>query len=65
VYSSKAVKKLRKGKVCMKRQRQSKKPYRKPRLKVHGDLRALTRAKGGNRADGAGKPRTKLSGGNA
>ncbi len=42
-----------------------KKPYRKPSLKVHGDIRALTRAKRGTKADGPGKPRTKLSGGNA
>ena len=49
----------------MKRTARPKKAYRKPRLKVHGDLRALTRAKAGNRTDGAGKPRTKLSGGNA
>lgn len=53
------------GKVRMKRQPRSKKPYRKPRLKVHGDIRALTGSKAGNRADGAGKPRTKLTGGNA
>lgn len=49
------------GKVRMKRRR-SKKPYRKPQLKVHGDIRALTGAKAGTKADGAGKPRTKLSG---
>jgi len=49
----------------MKRQPRSKKPYRKPRLKVHGDIRALTGVKGGTRNDGAGKPRTRLSGGNA
>ncbi len=39
-----------------------KKPYRKPRLKVHGDVRALTGAKAGTANDGAGKPRTKVSG---
>ncbi len=39
-----------------------KKPYRKPRLKVHGDIRALTAAKAGTKADGAGKPSTKVSG---
>lgn len=49
----------------MKRQPRPKKPYRKPTLKVHGDIRALTGAKAGTKADGAGKPRTKLSGGNA
>jgi hypothetical protein len=49
----------------MKRRRRSKKPYRKPRLKVHGDVRALTGAKAGTSGDGAGKPRTRLSGGAA
>ncbi len=49
----------------MKRREKAKKPYRKPRLTVHGDIRALTAAKAGSRADGAGKPRTKVSGGNA
>jgi hypothetical protein len=42
-----------------------KKPYRKPTLKVHGDIRKLTGAKAGTKTDGPGKPRTKLSGGNA
>jgi len=46
----------------MKRQPRPKKPYRKPRLKVHGDIRALTAAKAGTGNDGGGKPRTKLSG---
>jgi hypothetical protein len=36
----------------------SKKPYRKPRLTVYGDLREIT-LKGGNRGDGGGKPKTK------
>lgn len=49
----------------MKRKPKPKKPYRKPTLKVHGDIRALTGAKRGSRNDGAGKPRTKLSGANA
>lgn len=49
----------------MKRQPKSKKPYRKPTLKVHGDIRALTGAKAGTKNDGPGKPRTKLTGGNA
>lgn len=44
---------------------QTKKPYRSPRLVVHGDLRRLTMAKGGSSSDGSGKPRTKLSGANA
>ena len=38
---------------------QTKKPYRTPRLVVHGDLRRLTMAKGGTKGDGAGQPRTK------
>lgn len=46
----------------MKRRPRSKKPYRKPQLKVHGDIRALTGAKAGTKADGAGKPSTKVSG---
>jgi hypothetical protein len=43
----------------MKRQPRPKKAYRKPLLKVHGDMRALTMAKKGRFSDGAGKPRTK------
>lgn len=39
-----------------------KRPYRPPRLVVYGDLRRLTMAKKGTRLDGAGKPRTRLSG---
>jgi hypothetical protein len=39
----------------------AKRPYRAPALKIHGDFRKLTAAKGGTNADGAGKPRTKLS----
>jgi hypothetical protein len=39
-----------------------KKPYRPPRLVAYGDLRTLTMAKGGSRADGGGKPSTKVSG---
>lgn len=42
-----------------------KKPYRSPRLVVYGDLRRLTTlisssAKGGIKADGTGRPKTKL-----
>ena len=40
-------------------------PYRTPALTVHGDLRAMTAAKSGNKGDGAGKPSTRQSGGNA
>lgn len=44
---------------------QTKKPYRSPRLVVHGDLRRLTMVKGGVNNDGVGKPRTKTGGTNA
>jgi hypothetical protein len=39
--------------------------YRTPRLKVHGDLRKITAAKGGSNYDGSGKPRTRSFGGNS
>jgi hypothetical protein len=39
-----------------------KRPYRAPSLKVHGDFRKLTAAKGGTSNDGSGKPNTKASG---
>ena len=39
----------------------AKRPYRSPALKVHGDFRKLTAAKGGNNNDGSGKPRTRSS----
>lgn len=42
---------------------QRKKPYRPPRLTVYGDLRRLTKGKGGNRSDGGGFPKTKTTGG--
>ncbi len=45
--------------------RRSRRPYAKPSLVVHGDLRAVTLVKKGNMGDGGGKPRTKASGGNA
>jgi len=35
------------------------KPYRKPKLADHGDIAAVTRAKGGHASDGSGKPATK------
>ena len=38
-----------------------KKPYHKPRLAVHGDIRALTLVNAGTKADGA-KPATRASG---
>jgi hypothetical protein len=40
-------------------------PYRTPTLKVHGDFRKLTAAKGGGANDGPGKPKTKSSGPNS
>ncbi len=42
-----------------------KKPYHPPKLIVHGDLVALTQAKGGRFSDGTGKPSTRRSGGTA
>lgn len=42
----------------------ARKPYRKPTLIVHGNLKTLTEAKGGINLDGSGKPRTRLFGGN-
>lgn len=38
-----------------------KRPYRAPALRIHGDLKALTKAKGGNRTE-SGQPKTKPSG---
>lgn len=40
----------------------AKRPYRAPILKVHGDFRKLTAAKGGTNNDGTGKPNTKTGG---
>ena len=50
-----------------KRDRQApvKRPYKTPTLKVHGNFRKLTAAKGGTANDGSGKPKTKSSGTNA
>ena len=39
----------------------AKKPYCKPKLKVYGDLRKLTQAKGGSRPDGAHAPKSRIS----
>jgi hypothetical protein len=40
-----------------------KKPYRRPRLVVHGDIRVLTAVKKGKKGDGGGgKPKTFASG---
>ena len=36
-------------------------PYRTPVLKTHGDLRALTTAKAGNRGDGGSAPKTRTT----
>ena len=44
--------------------REPRKPYRKPKLKVHGDIRDLTRTKGGTHTDSGSKPATKASGSN-
>ena len=43
----------------------AKRPYRAPVLKVYGDFRKLTAAKGSTSNDGGGKPATKLSGSGA
>jgi hypothetical protein len=48
-----------------KAKKEKKKPYRKPQLAVHGDIRDLTRTKGSTHADGTGKPATKASGASA
>ena len=40
--------------------RPKKRPYRTPKLTTHGDLRLLTRTKHGDRADGLGKPKTRV-----
>lgn len=37
-----------------------KKPYRTPRLTVYGDLRNITRQKGGSKSDGGQVPKTKM-----
>jgi hypothetical protein len=41
------------------------KPYVSPELAVYGDIAKLTKVKKGTKNDGAGKPKTKASGGNA
>ena len=40
----------------------TRKPYSKPKLTVHGDLRLLTATKGGTKVE-SGKPRTFSGGG--
>jgi hypothetical protein len=40
----------------------AKRPWRSPRLTVYGDLRTLTRAKGGTKQDGGAKPSTRVGG---
>jgi len=40
-----------------------KKPYKKPTLRVHGDIRVITKAKGGTKSDGAGTPKSKAGSG--
>ncbi len=40
-----------------------KKAYRTPGLRVHGDIRAITKAKAGTRTDGTGQPKTKTTAG--
>ena len=43
----------------------AKRPYRTPALKVLGDFRKLTAAKGGMMGDGSGKPNTRRNGSNS
>lgn len=44
-----------------KHERRKKKTYRPPRLVTYGDFRKITQTgKGGNKADGAGVPKTRL-----
>jgi len=40
-----------------------KRPYRTPQLKTHGNLRALTTAKGSNQTDSGSNPKTRTTGG--
>jgi hypothetical protein len=42
-----------------------KRPYKAPRLVVHGDLKTMTLAKKGTFSDGGTKPKTRLSGATA
>ena len=39
--------------------RAKKRPYRAPKLVMHGNLVAVTRTKGGASSDGSGKPNTR------
>ena len=41
------------------RPRAAKKAYKKPTLRVDGDIRAITKAKGDTKSDGAGTPKSK------
>ena len=43
--------------------RLKKRPYQTPKLKIHGDLRIITRAKGGALGDGGGNPKTRIASG--
>jgi hypothetical protein len=42
-----------------------KRPYRTPKLVVHGDLKTLTQSKGSTNNDGASKPKTRNTGSQA
>jgi hypothetical protein len=53
------------GKPEMKSRAQAKKPYRSPKLLVHGEVAKVTRAKRGTKNDGMGKPRTRAAGAQA
>ncbi|MGH7259465.1 MAG: lasso RiPP family leader peptide-containing protein [Nitrospiraceae bacterium] len=47
------------------KQSSRKKRYAAPTLTVYGDLRRLTKSKGGSNCDGGGKPATRISAPNA
>jgi hypothetical protein len=40
-----------------------KRPYKTPKLSIHGDLRIITRAKGGALGDGGPNPKTRVASG--
>jgi len=46
-------------------EKSKKRPYHPPKVTVHGDLRAMTKSKGGSSSDGSGKPATRAFGSNA
>jgi hypothetical protein len=53
----------RKGVTAQSGARKKKKKYERPELRMHGDIREITKAKGGTRTDGSGQPKTKTTSG--